>query len=30
MLGRMLEGYAHKQLEKIFAHRKEATIAALK
>lgn len=30
LIGRMLEGYAHKQLEKIFAHRKSATIAALR
>ncbi len=30
LLGRMLEGYAYRQLEKIFAHRKEATIAALR
>jgi ligand-binding SRPBCC domain-containing protein len=29
-LGRMLEGYAYSQLEKIFAHRKEATIRALR
>lgn len=28
-LGRMLEGYAYRQLEKIFAHRKAATIRAL-
>ncbi|WP_415282985.1 SRPBCC family protein [Candidatus Nitrososphaera sp. FF02] len=30
LLGRMLEGYAHSQLEKIFAHRKEMTIRALR
>jgi ligand-binding SRPBCC domain-containing protein len=30
LLGRMLEGYAYKQLEKIFAHRKEATVAAFR
>lgn len=29
LLGRMFEGYVHSQLEKIFAHRKEATIKAL-
>ena len=29
-LGRILEGYAYRQLEKIFAHRKSATIAALR
>lgn len=29
-LGKMLEGYAYVQLEKIFSHRKEATIAALR
>ena len=29
-VGRMLEGYAYRQLEKIFAHRKKATIDALK
>ncbi len=28
-VGRMLEGYAYRQLEKIFAHRKAATIRAL-
>lgn len=30
IIGRMLEGYAYKQLERIFAHRKEATIKALR
>lgn len=30
IIGRMLEGYAYRQLEKIFAHRKEATIGALR
>lgn len=30
LVGRMLEGYAHSQLEKIFAHRKQATIDALR
>jgi ligand-binding SRPBCC domain-containing protein len=30
MLGKLFEGYAHKQLEKIFAHRKQATIDALR
>jgi hypothetical protein len=30
LLGRMLEGYAHSQLGKIFAHRKQATIGALR
>lgn len=30
IIGRMLEGYAYRQLEKIFAHRKEATVAALR
>lgn len=29
MLGRIFEGYVHSQLEKIFAHRKQATIKAL-
>lgn len=29
LLGRMFEGYAYSQLEKIFAHRKQATIKAL-
>jgi ligand-binding SRPBCC domain-containing protein len=29
LVGRMLEGYAYRQLEKIFAHRKAATIRAL-
>ena len=29
LLGRMFEGYVHSQLEKIFAHRKQATIKAL-
>ncbi len=29
-LGKMLEGYAYSQLEKIFAHRKDATINALR
>jgi ligand-binding SRPBCC domain-containing protein len=29
LLGRMLEGYVCSQLEKIFAHRKQATIKAL-
>ena len=29
LLGRMLEGYAYRQLEKIFSHRKAATIKAL-
>jgi ligand-binding SRPBCC domain-containing protein len=29
-LGKMLEGYVEKQLAKIFAHRKEATIEALR
>lgn len=29
LVGRMLEGYAYAQLEKIFAHRKAATIRAL-
>jgi len=29
LLGRMFEGYVYSQLEKIFAHRKEATIKAL-
>lgn len=28
-LGRMFEGFVHSQLEKIFAHRKQATIKAL-
>jgi ligand-binding SRPBCC domain-containing protein len=28
-LGRMFEGYAYRQLEKIFEHRKQATINAL-
>lgn len=30
LLGRMFEGYAYKQLERIFAHRKSSTIAALR
>lgn len=30
LLGRLLEGYAYSQLEKIFAHRKQATINALR
>lgn len=30
LLGGMLEGYAYRQLEKIFAHRKTATIEALR
>lgn len=30
MLGKLFEGYAQKQLEKIFAHRKQATIDALR
>ena len=30
MLGKLFEGYAHKQLEKIFTHRKQATIDALR
>lgn len=30
LLGRMLEGYAYQQLEKIFAHRKTSTISALR
>lgn len=30
LLGRMLDGYAYRQLERIFAHRKVATIAALR
>jgi ligand-binding SRPBCC domain-containing protein len=30
LLGKMLEGYVHSQLEKIFAHRKRATIDALR
>lgn len=30
LLGRILEGYAYRQLERIFAHRKSATIAALR
>jgi ligand-binding SRPBCC domain-containing protein len=29
LLGRMFEGYVYSQLEKIFAHRKQATIKAL-
>jgi ligand-binding SRPBCC domain-containing protein len=29
LLGRMFEGYVYSQLEKIFAHRKKATIKAL-
>lgn len=29
LLGRMFEGYTSRQLEKIFAHRKQATILAL-
>lgn len=29
LLGRMFEGYVYSQLEKIFVHRKEATIKAL-
>jgi ligand-binding SRPBCC domain-containing protein len=29
-LGKLFEGYAHKQLEKIFAHRKQATVDALR
>jgi ligand-binding SRPBCC domain-containing protein len=29
LLGRMFEGYVHSQLEKIFVHRKQATIKAL-
>lgn len=29
MLGRIFEGYVHSKLEKIFAHRKQATIKAL-
>jgi ligand-binding SRPBCC domain-containing protein len=29
-LGKLFEGYAHRQLEKIFAHRKQATIEALR
>lgn len=29
LLGRMFEGYIYSQLEKIFAHRKQATIKAL-
>jgi hypothetical protein len=28
-LGRMFEGYAYRQLEQIFEHRKQATIKAL-
>jgi ligand-binding SRPBCC domain-containing protein len=30
LLGRMLDGYAYRQLGRIFAHRKVATIAALR
>lgn len=30
LFGKMFEGYAHKQLEKIFAHRKSATVDALR
>lgn len=30
LLGKIFEGYAYGQLEKIFAHRKEATIEALR
>ena len=29
LLGRMFEGYVYSQLEKIFAHRKQATVKAL-
>lgn len=30
LVGKMFEGYAYRKLEKIFAHRKEATVKALR